>query len=65
MALVDTPRAHAPAPPAQGVFSRLIEAVISWNDRRATRNALARLSDRALDDIGLSRGDIDRIARRF
>lgn len=25
---------------------------------RETRNALARLSDRQLDDIGLSRGDI-------
>ncbi|MET4102433.1 uncharacterized protein YjiS (DUF1127 family) [Roseovarius sp. MBR-78] len=65
MALVDTPRAHAPAHPAHGLFSRFIEALISWNDRRATRNALARLSDRELDDIGLSRGDIDRVARRF
>jgi uncharacterized protein YjiS (DUF1127 family) len=33
----------------------------SWNDARVTRNALAKLSDRELDDIGLCRGDIDRL----
>lgn len=36
-------------------------AVIDWNERRSTRAALNRLSDRELADIGLSRGDIDRI----
>jgi uncharacterized protein YjiS (DUF1127 family) len=36
--------------------------VSSWNDARATRNALAGLSDRELDDIGLVRGDIDMVA---
>lgn len=30
---------------------------------RVTKNALSRLSDRELDDIGLCRGDIERIAR--
>lgn len=29
-----------------------------WNDARMTRNALAKLTDRELDDIGLCRGDI-------
>ncbi len=33
----------------------------SWNDARVTRKALGNLSDRELDDIGLCRGDIDRI----
>lgn len=33
-------------------------AVAAWNDARVTRNALAKLSDRELDDIGLCRGDI-------
>lgn len=34
-----------------------------WNDARVTRNALAKLSDRELDDIGLCRGDIEMIGR--
>ena len=46
--------------------SRMIEntlaAVAGWNDARVTRKALGRLSDRELDDIGLCRGDIDRIS---
>ena len=34
-----------------------------WNAARITRNALSRLSNRELDDIGLCRGDIDLIGR--
>lgn len=41
--------------------SAVIGRVIAWNDARVTRNALARLSDHELDDIGLTRGDIDSI----
>jgi len=41
--------------------SNAFAAVAEWNDARVTRNALARLSDRELDDIGLCRGDIDHI----
>lgn len=37
-------------------------SISSWNDARATRNALVGLSDRELDDIGLVRGDIDMVA---
>lgn len=40
---------------------RLIASASSWNDKRITRKALSRLSDRELEDIGLNRGDIDRI----
>ncbi len=40
-----------------------IEAVRDWNDRRVTRKALSRLSDRELDDIGLCRGDVEMIGR--
>jgi uncharacterized protein YjiS (DUF1127 family) len=36
-------------------------ALSAWNDARMTRNALGRLSDRELDDIGLCRDDINRI----
>ncbi len=37
-------------------------SLAKWNDRRITRNALGKLSDRELDDIGLCRGDIDDVA---
>ena len=30
-----------------------------WNDRRVTRDALSKLSDRELNDIGLCRGDVE------
>lgn len=39
----------------------LFAAVAAWNDARVTRDALAKLSDRELDDIGLCRGDIENI----
>jgi len=42
-------------------FGAIIAAVAAWNDARVTRNALEKLSDRELDDIGLCRGDIDLI----
>ena len=38
-------------------------ALAAWNGARVTRNALAKLSDRELDDIGLCRGDIEVIGR--
>ena len=47
-----------------GFFGTLVSAFAAWNDTRVTRNALSRLSDRELDDIGLTRGDIDTIATR-
>lgn len=56
--------------PAQGFFGgrlstlvvSLVAAVAAWNDARVTRNALSKLSDRELDDIGLCRGDIESIS---
>lgn len=54
---------------AHGFFSsmaaRFFGAVAAWNDARMTRNELAKLTDRELDDIGLTRGDIDRVAARY
>lgn len=35
-----------------------------WNDARKTRNALSRLSNHELEDIGLVRADIERVATR-
>lgn len=43
-------------------ISNIANSVIAWNDARVTRNSLNKLSDRELDDIGLTRGDISEIA---
>lgn len=42
-------------------FASLVAGYTAWNDARVTRNSLSALSDRELDDIGLSRGDIEGI----
>lgn len=39
-------------------FAAAAAFVVDWNDKRLTRNALKELSDRELQDIGLSRADI-------
>ncbi len=58
--------AHRPANGAvTGLFGLFVSTVAAWNDARVTRNVLSKLSDRELDDIGLSRGDIDNITARF
>ena len=41
----------------------VLASLSAWNDSRVTRNALGKLSDRELDDIGLCRGDLDSIGR--
>lgn len=43
-------------------FADLMGRLAAWNDTRVTRNALSRLSDRELTDLGLVRSDIDRVA---
>ncbi|MEB3420535.1 DUF1127 domain-containing protein [Salipiger manganoxidans] len=45
-----------------GAFRTLFATIADWNDARLTRKSLEALTDRELDDIGLCRGDIDRIA---
>ncbi len=49
---------------APSATSRLFGAVAHWNDARRTRDTLSALSIRELDDIGLTRGEIDAIARK-
>ena len=56
---------------AGGVASRIVKAFASainslalWNDARATRTALSRLTDRELEDIGLTRAEIEWAVRR-
>lgn len=66
MAAFDTtrPAAGLSASNISGFFVRAFGAFAAWNDARVTRRELSRLSARELDDIGLSFGDIDRIATR-
>jgi uncharacterized protein YjiS (DUF1127 family) len=58
--------AFRPALPAAhgSVFSNLLGRIVAWNDRRVTVDALSRLSDHQLDDIGLDRSDVDALANR-
>lgn len=69
MALIDITRSPAGGSSLRGRLSATLAGVVSavtvWNDERATRQALARLTDRELDDIGLCRGDIDAVAARL
>lgn len=62
MSAIDTNRVHGGAV-SFGIGSKILSAFAAWNDARVTKNALSRLSDRELDDIGLCRGDIDLISR--
>lgn len=68
MAAFDTTRPAYVSVTVAGQLSRFIVSlmtkVISWNDSRMTRNTLSSLSDRELEDIGLIRGDIDKVANR-
>lgn len=52
-----------PAARPAGIFARMNAALQTWLDVRDTRNALYSLTDRELNDIGLTRGDIERVAR--
>ena len=67
MAVLDTTRATTGSFGSTGriggVFTSIVNTVVEWNDARVTRNALNRLSDRELEDIGLCRGDIEAIAQ--
>lgn len=63
MATFDTTRTTYGSASASSRFfaaiSAVIASVVAWNDARVTRNALSALTDRELEDIGLSRSDID------
>ncbi|MDO5657645.1 MAG: DUF1127 domain-containing protein [Paracoccus sp. (in: a-proteobacteria)] len=49
-------------PAATGFFARMAQALHKWRRVRETRRELDRLSDRELDDIGISRADIHGLA---
>jgi uncharacterized protein YjiS (DUF1127 family) len=62
MATIETFRRSTPVP-SFGLIARVRETISSWVNVQVTRKELNRLSDRELNDIGLCRSDIDRIAR--
>lgn len=43
------------------VIANAFATIAGWNDARATRVALSKLTDRELDDIGLNRSDIAKV----
>ena len=66
MAAFDTsrPASGFSAGRTSSLFVSAFAAIAGWNDARITRNALSKLTERELDDIGLTYGDIDAIAAR-
>lgn len=62
MATFDTFRTTSGVARLTSRFSTLIASLQAWNDARITRKALNALTTRELDDLGLSRADIDDIA---
>jgi uncharacterized protein YjiS (DUF1127 family) len=62
MATFDQFRAANGGQPAGGLLNGFFGALITLYEAHKTRAALSALTDRELDDIGLSRGDIDRIS---
>lgn len=45
------------------LMTRIAAALVEWNEQRVTRNALSRLSDHQLEDLGLTRADVDTLYR--
>lgn len=46
-------------------MARLVFQVVHWREQVRGRRLLARLDDRMLRDIGLSRSDVEREAAKF
>jgi uncharacterized protein YjiS (DUF1127 family) len=64
MAAFDTTRTFTQEGiPFSRTYAHLVGVISAWNDARVTKNALSKLSDAELSDIGLSRGDIDLVSR--
>lgn len=65
MSMIETNRGATAAGGVGSIVAQLTALFASWREARTTRNELSRLTDRELDDIGLCRGDIERVARGF
>jgi uncharacterized protein YjiS (DUF1127 family) len=46
-----------------GIVRAIWQSIQEWRERDKIRSALAHLSDKELHDIGISRGEIDYVAR--
>ena len=44
-------------------LSGLVSGILHWNETRRTRAALSQLTAHELEDIGLTRGDIENFGR--
>ncbi len=63
MTIIEATFAHAPlARPGPGLFQRAIQTIARSARRRRTQRALGRLSDQMLQDIGVSRSEIDSLS---
>jgi uncharacterized protein YjiS (DUF1127 family) len=66
MAIFDTTRTTYGSATAASrffsVYNAIVASIVAWNDARVTRNALSALTDRELEDIGLTRGEIEKVA---
>lgn len=69
MALLDSSRPISqPAVFADAISRmayRLVTDIIDWNNARRTRNSLMQLTAQELDDIGLTRADVDMMVKRL
>lgn len=67
MAYTEQSHAHLAIAGVAERIGRVVVAMIStvrdWKDARETRRVLSKLTDSELSDIGLTRADIDRVAR--
>lgn len=61
---INRPTAGASAGGLFSFFSNAVATISAWNDARITRKSLSKLTARELDDIGLTVGDIEKIAGR-
>lgn len=62
MALIDFSRPVTLIDRVRFYTTNAASIISAWNDQRRTRDTLSKLTAQQLDDLGLSRGDIDRIA---
>ncbi len=46
-------------------MNNVFNLIIHWRNENLARRQLVRLNNRMLDDIGMTRGDIDRVAAHF
>ena len=59
-----TRTAVSSSPRQPGLVSRLLLALLTWQERAQQRHALEQLSGRDLHDLGLSRADVAGEARK-